>query len=117
MLEWNAEEQAREDAAREAHEALLEAQDVRKVALARAAYLWAISPSVAIHSPRNISGAGRVLGMPYATVRPYVLAGEALAEAGRVLRTSPPEPVDVEIVEAAIEKFANGPRREHRRQT
>lgn len=60
---WNEEEQAAEDAAREAMDALLAAQDARKVLEARAAYLWAVSPSVATAEwEMNISGAARVMG-------------------------------------------------------
>lgn len=54
----------------------------------------------------NVTGAARALGKPVATVRPYVLAGKALAQAGRVQLTSPPEQVDLKIVEAAMDEAA-----------
>lgn len=116
-MKWNDEEQAREDAAREALEIALAKRKEWKVLWSRATYLIATSPSVATDSrPRNTSGAARVVGWPYASVRPYVFAGEALDRAGRLHRTTV-DLVDLAIVEAAIDENANGPRRAHRRQT
>ncbi|MEJ1179564.1 MULTISPECIES: hypothetical protein [unclassified Pseudarthrobacter] len=116
MMEMNADELAREEAARAAQEAALAARNDWKVLWARATYLRAISPSVVTSRKRmNISGAARALGEAYSTVRPYVLAGEALAREGRVKLTSKPEQADMEIVETALEEAARGPRRASRR--
>jgi hypothetical protein len=115
MMEINADKLAREEAARAAQEAALAARNDWKVLWARATYLRAISPSVATSGNRmNIMGAAKALGEAYSTVRPYVLAGEALARAGRVRLTSKPEQADMEIVEAALEEAARGPRRASR---
>ncbi|WJH25431.1 hypothetical protein [Pseudarthrobacter defluvii] len=57
----------------------------------------------------NVTGAAKALGKPVATVRPYVLAGKALAQAGRVQLTSPPEQADLKIVEAAMDEAAAAP--------
>lgn len=112
MVEMKADELARERAACAALEAAAAARNDWKVLWARATYLRAMSPSVATtRYPMNITGAAKALGKPYATVRPYVLAGKALAEAGRVELTSAPEQIDVNIVEAAMEAAARGPRR------
>lgn len=115
MPELSMNEKAREAAARAALEAAESSRNTWKVLWARATYLRAISPSVATSRyPMNITGAARVLGMPVATVRPYVLAGKALAHAGRVQLTSAPEQADVRIVEAAMDEAARGPRRSSR---
>lgn len=111
-MKMKADELAREGAARAALEAATAARSDWKVLWARATYLRAIAPSVATpRYPMNIHGAAKALGKPYATVRPYVLAGKALAEAGRVELTSAPEQIDVNIVETAMEAAARAPRR------
>ncbi|MHA7297690.1 hypothetical protein [Pseudarthrobacter sp. MDT3-1] len=115
MVGMNANELAREESARAALEAAEAARNDWKVLWARATYLRAVSPSVATAGrPMNILGAAKALGQAYSTVRPYVLAGEALARAGRVRFNSKPEQADVEIVEAAMEKAARAPRRASR---
>lgn len=115
MPELNTDEKAREDAARAAMEAALAARNNWKVLWARATYLRAVSPSVATSRYRmNIMGTAKALGEAYSTIRPYVLAGEALAHAGRVQRTTAPQQADVNIVEAALEEAARGPRRSSR---
>lgn len=115
MREMNANELASEAAARAALEAAKLARNDWKVLWARATYLRAVSPSVTTPGrPMNILGAARALGQAYSTVRPYVLAGEALDHAGRVRLTSKPEPADVKIVEAALDEAARAPRRASR---
>lgn len=115
MPELNTDELAREHAARVSLEAAESSRNDWKVLWARATYLRAISPSVATSRyPMNITGAARALGKPVGTVRPYVLAGRALAHAGRVHLTSPPEQDDLIIVEAAMEEATRGPRRSSR---
>ena len=115
MPEFSLDEKARESAARTALEAAQSCRNDWKVLWARATYLRAVSPSVATSNNRmNILGAAKALGMAYSTIRPYVLAGEALALAGRVHLKSPPQQADLEIVEAAIEETARAPRRSSR---
>lgn len=115
MPELNTDELAREYAARVSLEAAESSRNDWKVLWARATYLRAISPSVATSRyPMNITGAARALGKPVGTVRPYVLAGRALALAGRVHLTSSPEQDDLIIVEAAMEEATRGPRRSSR---
>src|SRR4051812_25492428 len=105
MPEMSMAEKAREAAARAALEAAESSRNDWKVLWARATYLRAISPSVATpRYPMNVTGAARALGRPVATVRPYVLAGKALAQAGRVQLTSAPEQADLKIVEAAMDE-------------
>lgn len=108
-------EKSREVTARAALEAAESSRNDWKVLWARATYLRAISPSVATpRYPMNITGAARALGKPVGTVRPYVLAGEALARAGRVHLTSAPEQADLKIVETAMDEAARRPRRSSR---
>ena len=92
-----------------------QARDEWKVLWARAAYLRAISPSVATaRYPMNVTRALEALDVPYSTVRPYILAGQALAHEGRAHRTSPAEQIDLDIVEAAMDQAARAPRRASR---
>lgn len=112
MLNLSTTEEAWEAAARAALEAADSSRNDWKVLWARGTCLRGISPSVAApRYPLNVTGAAKALGKPVATVRPYILAGKALAQAGRVQRTSPPEQTDLKIVEAAMDEAARRPRR------
>jgi hypothetical protein len=115
MPELSTNDKAREAAAKAALEVAESSRNDWKVLWARATYLRAVSPSVAtVKNPMNILGTAKALGAAYSTIRPYILAGEALAQAGRVHLTSPPQQVDLEIVEAALENASRAPRRSSR---
>ena len=95
-------------------EAAKQARDIAAVWMARSSYLTSIHPDMngGKHGKQNISAAAKHLGMPYGTLRPYVLAGGALAKLDRVGVLGTPDAADVEAVRASIEATANARRRE-----
>jgi hypothetical protein len=77
------------------------------VILSRRAFQASIHPAIVGKGKQNISKAGEFLGMPYATVRPYVIAGGALFQHDRAFLLSEPDTEDARIVN---ESFDNGSR-------
>lgn len=88
------------------------ARSVAMVWMARTGYLTATHVRIASNRrPMNISAAAKELGMAYATLRPYVLAGQALADKGRVNLMDDPEQVDIDIVEKSFDEGARADRK------
>jgi hypothetical protein len=79
-------------------------KSVAAVWMSRIAYRTMTHPDVASKRyPENITGAAKVLGMPVGTLRPYGLAGIALAKKDLAGLLSEPEPADLAIVEASFD--------------
>ncbi|MEV7132655.1 hypothetical protein AB0N24_07170 [Arthrobacter sp. NPDC093128] len=95
--------------------ALEAAKLVRSVAIvwmARTGYLTATHVTIASkRHPMNITAAAKKLGMAYGTLSPYVLAGQALANKGRVKLMDDPEQVDIDIVEKSFDDGARADRK------
>lgn len=73
-------------------------KDHALVIMSRRAFQASIHPAIVGKGKQNISKAGEFLGMPYSTVRPYVLAGGALFQHDRAFLLSAPEAEDARIV-------------------
>lgn len=100
---------------------LKEAADLRylnaQVVMARIAFKVASHSTIASKRyPTNVSRAAELLGMAYGTLRPYVLAGQALDREDRAGLLSAPEEIDREIVDEAIETVGGRGRRRELRQ-
>lgn len=88
------------------------ARSVAIVWMARTGYLTATHVTIASKRyPMNISAAAKELGMAYGTLRPYMLAGQALADKGRVYLMDDPEQVDIDIVEKSFDEGARADRK------
>jgi hypothetical protein len=79
------------------------------VVLSRRAFQASIHPAIVGAGKQNMSKAGEFLGMPYATIRPYVIAGGALFQHDRAFLLSEPDTEDARIVN---ESFDNGTRKQ-----
>jgi hypothetical protein len=73
------------------------------VILSRRAFQASIHPAIVGAGKQNISKAGEFLGMPYATVRPYVIAGGALFQEDRAFLLSEPDSEDARIVNGSFD--------------
>jgi hypothetical protein len=78
------------------------AQDSALVIMSRVAFQASVHPAIIGTGKQNISKAGEALGMPYSTIRPYVLAGGALFRHDRAFLLSEPEHDDFVIVNASF---------------
>jgi hypothetical protein len=83
-----------------------EALDLKNHALvimSRRAFQASIHPAIVGEGKQNISKAGQALGMPYSTIRPYVLAGGALFQQDRAFLLSEPDAEDARIVNGSFD--------------
>ena len=92
------------DAAEGARAVAAHNKAVAAVWMSRIAYRTMTHPDVATKRyPENITGAAKVLGMPVGTLRPYGLAGIALAKKDMAGLLSVPEQDDIALVEASFD--------------
>lgn len=82
---------------------------VARVLKARTAYLAGLLGSK--NGEANNKAAMRILDLAQNTVRPYFLAGKALAEAGFIMSTAAPTASEIEIADPIISKAQGGRKR------